>query len=456
MAALLLLLTSSLVAICGASDSTPQLALIPWPTNVTMLAGSPVALTAKTKIIYTLPGLKSVAAVLASEVASVHGIDLAVVAAGGGNAGAVGDIILQLAPVSTSRPTPTPPTPPPAPAATPPNCTVLPGIQLNNTVYADGSGPRESTGPGDCCAQCAANPGCKHWSYSVDPAFPGPYPPGGWCRWAHLTHCCWFHSADGGSNPIANKSWTSGAVPPPPPPPVMPYSLPSTGVSGFPSCAYNLSVSATGMITVVAETTAGLLAGTTTLLQATGAPRASSSDLITLPLMDVVDQPFREWRGLQLDVHGNPYHSIDSFKSTIRLARYYKLNVLTFNIGPSAWISPLMKSTSLTNASWRSGNNTLTPCYRGVGHCVMYSPDEIADLVAYGSAHGVRLVPMTTLMPGDSEVAQTLNTSMVPNDVGYKFADWMDEVDHLGPSTYNGRLLEHTTIACDTCLFVDL
>ena len=39
----------------------------------------------------------------------------------------------------------------------------------------------------------------------------------------------------------------------------------------------------------------------------------------------------------QLDLHGTPYHSVDLLKTYIRLARYYKLNVLTFNLGPSLW-----------------------------------------------------------------------------------------------------------------------
>eukprot|EP01044_Picomonas_judraskeda_P017862 COSAG03_NODE_3434_length_2018_cov_2.309536_2_plen_312_part_01 len=312
MAALLL---SHLVTVhvAGAwSESTPQLALIPWPTNVTLLAGSPVILTARSKILYRPPELEAVAAVLSSDFSRVHGMDLAITS-GDSSHSAAGDIVLRLAPAPPSPagpPTPQPP-PSPHPAPAPPNCTVRSGIQLNNTAYADGDGPRESTGPADCCSQCAAFPGCQHWSYSIDPAFPGPYPPGGWCRWGHLTHCCWFHSAAGGVNPIPNKTWTSGAVPPPPPPPVMPDSLPATGISGFPSSAYTLSVSAAGTITIEAETTAGLLAGTTTLLQATGPPRASSGSISSsggaIAVPPIVDEPFREWRGLQLDLHGNPY-----------------------------------------------------------------------------------------------------------------------------------------------------
>lgn len=157
--------------------------------------------------------------------------------------------------------------------------------------------------------------------------------------------------------------------------------------------------------------------------------------------MVVMDQPFREWRGLQLDIHGNPYHSIESLKATIRLARYYKHNVLTLNTGPAAWLSPIMNSTTLMNSSWRSGDWTgyfgVNPCY--LSNCVMYSATEISELIKYGAARGVRMIPFTSAIPR-GEFPATLNSSMVPPGVGYKHADWMDEVDGLGPSTWTGSL----------------
>ena len=114
------------------------------------------------------------------------------------------------------------------------------------------------------------------------------------------------------------------------------------------------------------------------------------------------DEAFREWRGIQLDLHGTPYHSIDLLKRFIRLARFYKLNVLTFNLGPDIWLSPVMKSTTLMNESWRQGDNPLhTVCY---DKCVLYTEAEMTELVAYGAARGVRLIPSTGVMPGLSEM----------------------------------------------------
>ena len=232
----------------------------------------------------------------------------------------------------------------------------------------------------------------------------------------------------------------------------MPQHLPPVKPAGWPSSAYNLSVSSTGVV-VTATTETGILAGTVTLLQASSARRGMRPESpdhyrapvmapvtrLTIPFMEVKDAPFREWRGLQLDLHGTDYHSIDLLKKYIRLARWYKLNVFTFNMGMSLWLSPVMKSSSLMNSTWRAGDNSIrdgrgrSPCFE---KCVFYSPEEWDDLIAYGVARGVRLVPSTMgFQEAETEVITTLNHSMLPPAVGYKYVDWMDEIDGKGPST---------------------
>ena len=95
-------------------------------------------------------------------------------------------------------------------------------------------------------------------------------------------------------------------------------------------------------------------------------------------------------------------------------------------------------ATTLMNSSWRSGDWSgyfgVNPCYHS--NCVMYSATEISELIKYGAARGVRMIPFTSAIPR-GEFPATLNSSMVPPGVGYKHADWMDEVDGLGPSRAN-------------------
>jgi hypothetical protein len=80
-------------------------------------------------------------------------------------------------------------------------CISLP-IQLNNTKYADGNGPRTTPNANGCCQLCGKTQGCSHWSFQIDPKVAGNV-----CHWATLTYCCWMHSSD--ENPITESGWTS-------------------------------------------------------------------------------------------------------------------------------------------------------------------------------------------------------------------------------------------------------
>ena len=238
-----------------------------------------------------------------------------------------------------------------------------------------------------------------------------------------------MHSDSGSAGPLVHDpTFTSGTLPTEAP---MPAVLPAVAIPGWPDTTYTLTSSDSGIV-VTAATEAGVLAGTSTLLQAT---RRISPGAAVVPTMEIYDRPFRGWRGLQLDLHGTPYHSIPMLKKYVDLARFYKINTLTFNLGPSLWLSPVMESTLLMNSTWKATGGSATGCY---SHCNFYSASDMRDLVHYGAKKGVRLVPSTGLMPGVSEMVRVLNNSMLPPDCGYKYHDWMDEVDHEGPSTYNG------------------
>ena len=61
-----------------------------------------------------------------------------------------------------------------------------PGVVYDNDDFADGNGPRGAGNASDCCAQCAAQDGCKFWSYNVDDAVTAPH---GVCHWGALSYC---------------------------------------------------------------------------------------------------------------------------------------------------------------------------------------------------------------------------------------------------------------------------
>eukprot|EP00037_Helgoeca_nana_P018723 m.180465 g.180465 ORF g.180465 m.180465 type:complete len:455 (-) comp24561_c0_seq4:235-1599(-) len=101
----------------------------------------------------------------------------------------------------------------------PNECVTNVGVWLNNTEYADGSGPRTALNASDCCDQCTSAQNCQYWAFQIDS---DKYPGVTDCKWAHLTYCCYFHTEN--DSAVANsKGWTSGSFtgikPGPPPPP---------------------------------------------------------------------------------------------------------------------------------------------------------------------------------------------------------------------------------------------
>ena len=271
-------------------------ALIPTPTTLTVgPAGASIVLRAgDSQIVYDSPTLSAAAEVLAEDMEVLYGLKLPTVE---GRSPRPSDILLALIPAPPSPPPP--PLPPPSPPPPPPppvRCApMLHNTVYNNTNYADGNGPRTAASAEECCNICERTGNCEHWSFQIDPEVPGKV-----CHWATLTYCCWLHASgpSGAFNKLPSSQYTSGSTPPLPPPPPMPQTLPPTTPPGWPSSAYNLSVDGTTGCVIRAGTTAGILAGTTTLLQAAAPQLPVHHDrAVTLPAMQVQDVPFREWRG---------------------------------------------------------------------------------------------------------------------------------------------------------------
>ena len=300
MARLGMLIAEIVSVLSAATSADPPPPLVPWPTNFTSTASAAITLTSASSIVFASESLASVAAVLAQELEAVHGLKLPTKL---GSAPAPRDIWLSLSkPHSSPPPPPAPPPPPPKP----PQCKLSPSSKLNNTQWADPNGPRTTPDAAGCCSLCAATAGCAAWSFQLDPSVPGKM-----CHWATLTYCCWMHSSAGSIGPLVHDpSYTSGTVPAAPP---MPADLPAVKTPGWPDTSYTLT-STDNRIVVTASTEAGALAGTTTLLQAV---RRGSPGSATLPAMEIFDRPFRDWRGLQLDLHGTPYHSIPLLKQYV-------------------------------------------------------------------------------------------------------------------------------------------
>ena len=487
--ALLSLLAAAAAATpAAAADPLATLSLVPWPQQVTLADGGGATLLSNASVVFFSPAAAQPAAeALAQDLLSVFGLGVATrpAAAADEEAGApltaamgpgAGNILLALGAVPL--PPPPPPLPPPPPGAACNGTAVYPNTAYNNSDFADPNGPRTTADAGGCCALCSQTANCNFWSvfarrsharcpppvpthpfspppgrrsFQIDPAVPGNQ-----CRWATLTYCCWLHSSD--ANATADSRYTSGAAPGLPPLPPT-GAVPPTTAAGFEDASYSLTARAASGAVAVGASVSALHHAAVTLLQSllpppalagAGRPRAgvpaaaaakaavaavsaaaAASGAAALPAVDVLDWPLRPWRGLQLDLSSGYYHSIDELKRAIDLCRMVKSSVLVLHTGAETWMGLAMQSVENMNATWRH-SNPAGGCYGG---CLFYAGSEMRDLVAYGLARGVRLVPHCEATPAFPYNVEALTTRFNPNSTA---ADFVDEIDGLGPSGFNG------------------
>ena len=166
---------------------------------------------------------------------------------------------------------------------------------------------------------------------------------------------------------------------------------------------YRLSVTRRG-VTLAGNRPAGLFYGTQTLLQLlppeveSAVPGAAKS--LTLPCVEIVDQPRFGWRGLLLDVSRHFRTKAEVKRFIAEMARY-KFNVFQWHLtDDQGWRIEIKKYPKLTSVgAWRvprQGNWwTFAPPQPGepATEGGFYTQDDIREIVAYASEHFVNLLP---------------------------------------------------------------
>ncbi len=148
---------------------------------------------------------------------------------------------------------------------------------------------------------------------------------------------------------------------------------------------YRLTVTAEA-VEISAVTAEGAFRGLTTLRQL-----ITASTEGRLPGVEILDGPRFAWRGLSLDV-ARTFHAVPEVKRVIDMLSLHKLNVLHLHLtDDQGWRFEVPGWPRLHELSDQG-----TPGDRPGGH---YTDADIADLVAYGRARHVTLVPEADL-PG--------------------------------------------------------
>lgn len=170
---------------------------------------------------------------------------------------------------------------------------------------------------------------------------------------------------------------------------------------------YRLTVDGDGVV-IEGGVPAGVFYGAQTLRQLL--PAESPGDTVTLPHLEVTDEPRFGWRGAMLDVarHFMPKEFVLRF---IDLLALHKLNVLHLHLtDDQGWRLQIPRHRRLTEVrAWRdatlAGHSQDRPKrHDGARHGGYYTQQDIREIVAYAAERFVTVVPEID-SPGHSQAA---------------------------------------------------
>lgn len=124
----------------------------------------------------------------------------------------------------------------------------------------------------------------------------------------------------------------------------------------------------------------------------------------------IEDRPRFAWRGFMLD-EGRHFHGVETVKALLDQLAFFKLNVFHWHLTEDqGWrfavpgLERLVEVGSRRPGTARSFLDTLLDRHDGLEHRGFYTPEQIAEIVAYAAGRGITIVPEIDL-PGHSTAA---------------------------------------------------
>ncbi len=133
------------------------------------------------------------------------------------------------------------------------------------------------------------------------------------------------------------------------------------------------------------------------------------SEKITVPFVEIKDEPRLAWRGVMLDV-GRHFFPVSYIKEFLDNMAMYKLNTFHWHLTEDqGWRIEIKKYPKLTElAHWRDetvlGHARDSKTYDGIGYGGFYTQDQVKEIVKYAADRYITVVPEIE-MPGHSTAA---------------------------------------------------
>lgn len=171
---------------------------------------------------------------------------------------------------------------------------------------------------------------------------------------------------------------------------------------------YSLVVTEQG-VQAKANKEAGVFYAAQTIYQLLPVDRAEDETLasVTIPAVEILDQPRFGWRGLMLDV-GRYFYSVDFIKEYIDNIAMHKMNTFHWHLTEDhGWRIEIKKYPKLTEVgAWRQGTqfSRYSKDINRNAHGGFYTQDEVREIVKYAQERYVTVIPEIE-MPGHATAA---------------------------------------------------
>jgi hexosaminidase len=165
---------------------------------------------------------------------------------------------------------------------------------------------------------------------------------------------------------------------------------------------YILDIDKKGIL-IAASKPAGIFYGIQTVKQLLPIPYPENKSL-TIPYVEIRDQPRFVWRGLHLDVSRH-FFPVSFIKKYLDYMAMYKLNTFHWHLtDDQGWRLEINKHPELTEiSSWRDetivGSAKTSTTYDGIGYGGFYTQKQIREIVQYATDRYITIVPEIE-MPG--------------------------------------------------------
>ena len=163
---------------------------------------------------------------------------------------------------------------------------------------------------------------------------------------------------------------------------------------------YTISVAATGVV-ISGKTPAGVFLGIQTLRKSMPVLEAKPAS-VTLPAVNIVDEPRYAYRGMMLDC-ARHFFTVDMVKEYIDLIALHGMNRFHWHLTEDqGWRIEIKQYPRLTEVgAWRSGTTVgkNSGIDDGVRHGGFYTQDECREIVKYAADRYITVIPEID-MPG--------------------------------------------------------